>query len=490
LAVIPNDIRMLYAGTTGGVFVLWEAPEPPAPTATLVSPKNTITDTTPTYTWNALPGVTHYYLWVDDSGTQGKVKALYTAAQAGCAAGTGTCSVTPGTALAIGPGHWWIRAWSPAGYGPWSASLSFQVNRRPAVPAGRGQRKSDGATAIPLGGTVPPPTVVFRGMVSDPDPGQQVKLQVEVKPVGTSFTGAVSCQSELVASGTAATCAVSTLALGGYHWRTRAVDSLGTASNWISFATNPETTADFVVNTPPAFPLGRGQRQADGTTPIPLGGTAFATTVVFQGTVSDPDPGQQVRLQVEVKPLGTDFTGTASCQSVPVTSGTASCSVNGLSLSTSYHWRTRTVDSLGTASAWASFATNAETEADFAVHRAPAVPTARGQLQANGTTAIPLGGTATSTTVVFRGTVSDPDAGQTVRLEVEVQPVGTAFAGAVSCQSGLVASGTAATCSVGSLTPGTGYHWRLRAVDGGGAASAWASYATNSEDAADFTVAP
>jgi hypothetical protein len=148
------------------------------------------------------------------------------------------------------------------------------------------------------------------------------------------------------------------------------------------------------------------------------------------------------------------------------------------------------VDSLGAASAWVSFATNPETEADFVVHHAPAVPTARGQLQANGTTAIPLGGTATSASVIFRGTVSDPDPGQTVRLEVEVQPVGTPFTGTASCQSGFVASGTPVTCSVGSLAPGTSYHWQLRAVDSGGAAGAWASYATNAEDAADFTVSP
>jgi hypothetical protein len=72
---------------------------------------------------------------------------------------------------------------------------------------------------------------------------------------------------------------------------------------------------------------------------------------------------------------------------------------------------------------------------------------------------------------------------------VEVKPVGTAFTGAVSCYSGLVVSGTAATCSVSSLTPGS-YHWRLRAVDALGAAGAWASYATNAETAADFKVGP
>jgi hypothetical protein len=68
--------------------------------------------------------------------------------------------------------------------------------------------------------------------------------------------------------------------------------------------------------------------------------------------------------------------------------------------------------------------------------------------------------------------------------------VGTAFTGAVSCESGLVASGTATTCSVTTLTAGTSYHWRLRAVDNLGTAGAWASYATNTEDATDFKTAP
>jgi hypothetical protein len=43
--------------------------------------------------------------------------------------------------------------------------------------------------------------------------------------------------------------------------------------------------------------------------------------------------------------------------------------VSGLTPGTSYHWQTRTVDSRGTASPWASYATNAEDAADFVVNQ-------------------------------------------------------------------------------------------------------------------------
>jgi hypothetical protein len=238
-------------------------------------------------------------------------------------------------------------------------------------------------------------------------------------------------------------------------------------------------------------PTSRFQRQADGTTAIGLGGWASTSTVVFGATVSDTDGGQQVRLQVEVKPAGTAFNGTPSCQSPLVASGTAaSCKLTTLTPGTGYHWRLRAADSRGGFSNWVSFATNGEDAADFSVNTKPAVPTSRSQRQGNGTTPIPLGGAATSDTVVLRATVTDTDAVQTVRLQVEVKPVGTAFDGAVSCQSALVPSGTAASCSASGLVGGTGYHWRLRTADSRGGFSNWVSYATNPEDAADFRTTP
>ena len=94
--------------------------------ATTVFPTHTITTATPTYTWNAVPCSSDYYLWVEDS-TGIRIQQWYTAAGAGCASGTGTCSVTPNTILNAGSGKWWIQTWDSAGYGPWSADMNFRV---------------------------------------------------------------------------------------------------------------------------------------------------------------------------------------------------------------------------------------------------------------------------------------------------------------------------------------------------------------------------
>jgi hypothetical protein len=67
----------------------------------------------PTYTWNAVPGSSQYYLSVNDS-TGPKIQQWYTAQEAGCPNGTGNCSVTPSTPLAEGGGQWWIQAYIPA----------------------------------------------------------------------------------------------------------------------------------------------------------------------------------------------------------------------------------------------------------------------------------------------------------------------------------------------------------------------------------------
>lgn len=93
----------------------------------LVSPSGSIgSNYNPTYTWNAVMTMTHYYLWVD--GPNGNViKQWYTAEQVGCADGTGTCSVTPSTSLGGGDHNWWIQTWNPAGYGPWSTGMSFSL---------------------------------------------------------------------------------------------------------------------------------------------------------------------------------------------------------------------------------------------------------------------------------------------------------------------------------------------------------------------------
>jgi len=96
--------------------------------ATLVSPSATISSATPAYIWNAVPDATWYLLWVNNNDVSPLILTWYTATQAGCPAGTGTCSVTPSTALAAGAGAWWIQTWNPVGYGPWSDALTFSVS--------------------------------------------------------------------------------------------------------------------------------------------------------------------------------------------------------------------------------------------------------------------------------------------------------------------------------------------------------------------------
>jgi hypothetical protein len=97
--------------------------------ATLVSPTGKIADATPTYTWNAVPGATKYYLFVNDA-TGSRIRDSYTATQSGCASGTGTCSITPDTILTLGTVKWWIQTWNTAGYGSWSDSIFFTLSRR------------------------------------------------------------------------------------------------------------------------------------------------------------------------------------------------------------------------------------------------------------------------------------------------------------------------------------------------------------------------
>jgi len=104
-------------------------PEPAVTTApTQLAPTGSITSATPAFSWSPVKNATSYALWVDDAKQEGKVQQVYTAVQAGCAGGTGTCTVTPGVALATGAGNWWVMGSSAAGNGPWSAGKAFTIS--------------------------------------------------------------------------------------------------------------------------------------------------------------------------------------------------------------------------------------------------------------------------------------------------------------------------------------------------------------------------
>src|SRR5439155_53311 len=147
-------------------------------------------------------------------------------------------------------------------------------------------------------------------------------------------------------------------------------DQTGRASGWTPFGGNPESATDFATSipTPPAPPTVLGQFQSDGTTAIPPGDTALSRSVVFTAVVSDANPGDQVRLEVEVQRTATAFTGVATGSGASVASGaTATATIAGLSDNTAYHWQARAVDQTGRASGWVPFGGNAESDTDFVV---------------------------------------------------------------------------------------------------------------------------
>jgi hypothetical protein len=91
----------------------------------LVSPSGSISDTTPTYIWHAVPGATDYYVWLNDAN--GNIYKAWHSAATSCVGGT--CQATSPRLPTLSPGlHvWFVRSWNADGHGPWSNSMSFTV---------------------------------------------------------------------------------------------------------------------------------------------------------------------------------------------------------------------------------------------------------------------------------------------------------------------------------------------------------------------------
>jgi hypothetical protein len=106
----------------GAIAASGAVPEP----ATLISPSGTITDDTPTYTWNAVANTDRYHLIVWDSTVIRSFNFTYGSEV--CSDGTGECSATPQFVLANGPHEWWIRTSNADGDGDWSDGMSFTVD--------------------------------------------------------------------------------------------------------------------------------------------------------------------------------------------------------------------------------------------------------------------------------------------------------------------------------------------------------------------------
>jgi len=116
----------------------------------------------------------------------------------------------------------------------------------PTVDALQQLNPADGSV-ISEGETAIGNAVTFKARVTSPL-NNQVKLQVELRQITEPFTGNFDggiLESSLAASGSESSVTRSALVSAQYHWRARAIDSQGNASDWKEFGVPGNT--DFAV---------------------------------------------------------------------------------------------------------------------------------------------------------------------------------------------------------------------------------------------------
>jgi hypothetical protein len=107
-----------------------------------------------------------------------------------------------------------------------------------------------------------------------------------------------------------------------------------------------------------------------------------------------------------------------------------------------------------------------------------------GQYKSDSITQISEGSSTIGSAVVFQGTLTSPS-GNPAQLQVEVQPVGTAFTGTPTATSVFSSTWGIVSVSVPNLPTGQ-YHWQARVVDSQNNASAWQEFGTAGN--VDFTI--
>jgi hypothetical protein len=170
-----------------------------------------------------------------------------------CSPETGTACIMNFPIPATGP--YFIEATSANPGEGGSLTITVVRERAPAAPQALGQFRQDGSTSIPVGGTTTEDAVTFKGRIADPNPQDAVRLEIELEPLGSPFTGTATHSSDLVpmnGNGVNVSVPAGGLLQTGYHWQARTCDRTGRCSAWLSFGLNAESDADFTVAVPPS----------------------------------------------------------------------------------------------------------------------------------------------------------------------------------------------------------------------------------------------
>jgi len=178
-------------------------------------------------------------------------------------------------------------------------SLSVVKERAPNLPQAIGTNfRRDSATSIGIGTTTPDSEVVFKATVTDPNPLDSVRLQVEVVDTTSPFSGTPNDSGSFVGVGQTASVLRDSLKENkGFHWQARTCDKTKRCSGWLSFGVKLRGRARLPGQRDSRESVDRQlviesvqRRRRDSRRRGTGGGLGSAQTVTFKATVTDPDP--------------------------------------------------------------------------------------------------------------------------------------------------------------------------------------------------------
>ncbi|MBZ5566204.1 MAG: LamG domain-containing protein [Acidobacteriia bacterium] len=130
-------------------------------------------------------------------------------------------------------------------YNGGNADPFSSVSYQPYIASGTLQQyKSDGTTEISEGSSTTESTVFFKALLNSSS-SNNLQFQVQIS-TSTSFTNVLNGTSTAVAPGNYATTTISSIPVGSYYWRGRALDTATNAtSSWQEFGT--AGNIDFII---------------------------------------------------------------------------------------------------------------------------------------------------------------------------------------------------------------------------------------------------
>ena len=149
-----------------------------------------------------------------------------------------------------------------------SDGITIVPNNPPNAPTALVQKKLDGVTIIPIGGTTTETAFIVEASATDVE-ADQIRLQVEVVPFGSPFTG-VPTDAGLYGLSGATMSVTITVPTGLFNWQVRSEDLPGGVSAWVTPGGSPD------LDVSPAPPSGA---------PAPCGEAARSRLHLFQATL-------------------------------------------------------------------------------------------------------------------------------------------------------------------------------------------------------------